>query len=418
MSLRRHALGAALMLSELTLPALKKLLRAANVDPGDILACNNKQELLDLAARFDIVEVPDEWALAKLHEARLAEAQEKTRKMTTLAGLLEEDGGQRTITTPPVSKRGGGPSGARLRHNLRSARAAASTSSVPRHRPPVSGRSPPELKDHATKPRATRPPVTSRSMQAMINSAQHEMEERERAEAKKRRSARARARRTALEAEDAPLPTRHPDYPDWKVAPPHVLARNEEIREENRMAIEKAEQKRERQIEKLRKGHIKAAARASPDGSATVIAMYDYDPDESADGSDAGSWSGGGYYGGSNAGGAALLGFEAGELLTVFVDNGWGTVPKGWMLARNDLGHEGLVPETFFEVNQPQEEEMAAVWTQRLRPKSVRAQGPGAAVTRTRYQATKAAEERRKQEESEAAQKTGNSSGGVWGWLW
>ena len=88
------------MLSELTLPALKKLLRAANVDPGDILACNNKQELLDLAARFDIVEVPDEWALAKLHEARLAEAQEKTRKMTTLAGLLEEDGGQRTITTP------------------------------------------------------------------------------------------------------------------------------------------------------------------------------------------------------------------------------------------------------------------------------------------------------------------------------
>lgn len=253
----------------------------------------------------------------------------------------------------------------------------------------------------------------------MINSAQQEMDEKKRLEMKRRRAARARARRTALEAENNPLPTRHPEYPDWKVAAPHVLARNEEIRAENRMEAEKLERKRERYIEKLRKENIKAATRASPDGSAAVVALYDYDPDESADGSDAGSWSAGAYYGGSNAEGANFLRFEAGETLKVYADNGWGTVPKGWMLARNNQGQEGLVPATFVEVNQPApQEELAASWTARLRPKSVRVQGPGAAVTRARYQAAKDAEERRRQEEVEAAQRTGNSSGGVWGWLW
>ena len=409
-------------LASLSPPSLKKVLRAADVSPAEILACHNKSQLMQLAARYGINDIPDEWDLAKLNETRRAEAQEKSRNMTTLSGLSERTSVGK-LTTPPPSRRGIGPSGARLRHELRAASAASSSSSPTAKsragvsaRRAASARQPPELKDYTTRSRATRSPVTSRSMQEMINQAHQELEEKRKFEGKKRRIARARAKRMAREAEEDPLPTRTPDYPDWKVAPPHVLANNYAIREENRIAAERQMRAREREIDKMRKAYLKAATRASGTGSAVAVALYGFDPDDSVDGSDAGSWSGDGNYGGSNAGGAPQLAIEAGESLTVFDDNGWGTVPKGWILARNDRGEQGLVPLSFLEAEMPHEHPapFRSEWTERLRPKSVRSQGPGPAVTRNRYQSARAAEEQRRREEEEAKK----AEKGVWGWLW
>ena len=86
-------------LASLSPPSLKKVLRAADASPAEILACHNKSQLMQLAARYGINDIPDEWDLAKLNETRRAEAQEKSRNMTTLSGLSERTSVGK-LTTP------------------------------------------------------------------------------------------------------------------------------------------------------------------------------------------------------------------------------------------------------------------------------------------------------------------------------
>ena len=89
--------------------------------------------------------------------------------------------------------------------------------------------------------------------------AERAAEEKRQATAAKRRAAERATRRAAREAEDSPMPTSYPDYPDWKAAPPHVLKRNEEIREENRLAAERAEAT----MMEMRARYLEAAEQAS-----------------------------------------------------------------------------------------------------------------------------------------------------------
>ena len=63
-------------LEDLKVPEIKKILRGCEVDPTDILAAKTRMELLELARFNGIVEVPDEWTIAKIKQQRM-KAKEK-----------------------------------------------------------------------------------------------------------------------------------------------------------------------------------------------------------------------------------------------------------------------------------------------------------------------------------------------------
>ena len=57
-------------LEELKIPDIKKILRSCDIDPTDILAAKTRVELLELARHNGIVDVPDEWTIAKIKQQR------------------------------------------------------------------------------------------------------------------------------------------------------------------------------------------------------------------------------------------------------------------------------------------------------------------------------------------------------------
>lgn len=154
------------------------------------------------------------------------------------------------------------------------------------------------------------------------------------------------------------MPTYTPEYPDWKIAPPHVLEYNEKIREENRQAAEQIEEIRQRQREEIRLRELRVAMAQPPkvgyDGW-EVVGVDDFTAEFDVE-----------------------LSFEEGDSMTVLSYK----APEGWLMARNIMGDEGLVPELYL---QPVTSNYAGRSEPRfLRPKSVRTQGPGSVVTSAR----------------------------------
>ena len=147
-------------LAELSIPIIKKTLRACNISPQEILKAKTKDDLLQLGALHGLVQVPDSWRMKQYKEERRRE-EAKTAKLLTLEGIKEEGLSLSSF--------------AESRHVPEGAPAAPSTGQRPRRRPQLAGAqspasgapgfgSPKKLKDYSTKPRVSRTPAASAKM--------------------------------------------------------------------------------------------------------------------------------------------------------------------------------------------------------------------------------------------------------------
>ena len=89
-------------MAELSIPQIKRLLRACDVPPTSVLAATTKLELVELAGNHGIVQVPDEWTMEMIKQKNDRIKQENDLRRAIQMNTLGIEGPRETGSLSPL----------------------------------------------------------------------------------------------------------------------------------------------------------------------------------------------------------------------------------------------------------------------------------------------------------------------------